>query len=360
MVDDIRKIRLAKPYFDEREIIEIRKVLESGWVAQGPQVKQFEQEFADYCGAKHAVAVNSCTSGLYLSLFAQGISKGDKVIVPDFTFVATANAVKQTGADVEIVDVDRETFCMCMPEVEDKIDEHTKAIIPVHVLGYPADIPELNKLTETRNLKIIEDAASGLGSMIGGKKVGSFGNISCYSLQGRKIITTGEGGMITLDSGILEKYLRALRSQGSPSFPCHGYSYRLSDIQAGIGIVQLSRIESFIRRRGYLADLYRDLIYDAGIDVDTPVCKEGVRHTYQAYVVLVSDRDKVIEKMFQKGVETTIGTHSLSSMPLFKNDNICPNGKIIYRDSLTLPMYHELTDDDVRYVVECLKGVVKL
>lgn len=356
----MRRIPLAKPYFGDEEIGELRRTLDSGFVAQGPRVRQFEQEFAEYCGAKCAVAVNSCTSGLYLSLLARGISKGDKVIVPDFTFVATGNAVRQTGADVEIVDVDRETFCIHVPEVEDKIDDHTKAIIPIHALGYPADIPELNKLVRRYNLRIIEDAASGLGSMIGDKKVGSFGNVSCYSLQGRKIVTTGEGGVITLDNGVLERYLRALRSQGAPTFQHLGYSYRLSDIQAGIGIVQLSRIESFIRRRGYLADLYRDLIYDAGIDVDTPVCKEGVRHTYQAYVVLVSDRDRVIEKMLRKGVETTIGTHSLSSMPLFRNDNICPNGKIIYRDSLTLPMYHELTDDDVRYVVECLKGVVKL
>lgn len=359
MADGIRRIPLAKPYFDEREIIEMRKTLDNGWVAQGPRVKQFEQEFAEYCGTKYAVAVNSCTSGLYLSLFAQGISKGDKVIVPDFTFVATGNAVRQTGADVEIVDVDGETFCMYVPEVEDKIDECTKAIIPVHALGYPVDIPELNKLARSYDIKVIEDAASGLGSMIGDKKVGSFGNISCYSLQGRKIITTGEGGIVTLDNSVMERYLRALRSQGAPSFQCLGYSYRLSDIQAGIGIIQLSRIEEFIERRAYLANLYRDLIYDADIDVDTPVCKKGVRHTYQAYVVLVGDRDKVIKEMSLKGVETTIGTHSLSSMPLFRDDNVCSNGKVIFRDSLALPMYHELTDNDVGYVVECLKGAVK-
>jgi len=352
------KIRLVKPYFTTQEVVEVLKTLDSGMVAQGPRVEKFEKEFAEYCGAKHAIAVNSCTSGLYLSLLALGVGKGDKVIVPDFTFVATGNAVLQTGASVDIVDVDKETFCMDVGEIEDRICHNTKAIIPVHALGHPANIPELIKISNEYNLNIIEDAASGVGSMIGDKKVGSFGNISCFSLQGRKIITTGEGGIITVNDNKLAERLRSLRSQGAPHFQFCGFSCRLSDIQACIGSVQLGRIDIFIERRRYLASLYNDLITDAHIPVDMPICKKGYKHTYQAYVVLVKNRDKVIKELGRRGIESSIGTHSLSSMPLFENNKICSNGKSIYKDSLALPIYHELTEDDIEYVVGCLKEIV--
>lgn len=352
-------ISLAKPHFTTAEVVEVLKVLNSGWVAQGPRVKLFEQGFAKYCGAKYAVAVNSCTSGLHLALLAHGISRGDKVIVPDFTFVATGNVVLQVGAEVEIVDIDSTSLCMCIDGIEEKIDEDTKAIVPVHALGHPTDMTELNKLARKYSLHVIEDAASGLGSGIAGKRIGSFGNIASFSLQGRKIVTTGEGGMITSDSDVLVRVMRSLRSQGSPSFNMLGFSYRLSDIQAAVGLVQLGRAEEFIGRRIYLADYYRDSIYDAGLDAQVPTPRDGIRHTYQAYVILVEDdRDKIITKMREKGVETTIGTHSLTSMPLFKDRGNCPNGVYAFKHTLALPMYHELITEDIDYVVKCLGEVL--
>lgn len=165
--------------------------------------------------------------------------------------------------------------------------------------------------------------------------------------------------MITLDDHIQADYIRALRSQGAPLFMSQGFSYRLSDIQAGIGSIQLGRVEQFIERRQYLASLYKDLICDARIDVTTPSCALDVRHTYQAYVVLVKRRDEVIEKLREKGIESTIGTHSLSSMPLFRDYDNYRVGKWLYKSSLALPMYHELTSTDVEYVVDCLKDVIK-
>jgi len=371
-----RSIPLARPFFTEEEVDAVRKTLESGWVAQGPRVKQFEDEVANYCGAKHAIAVNSCTSGQHLSLLAHGISKDDKVIVPDYTFTATGNVVLHVGAKPEIVDIDLDTLCMDVGQVEERIDEEVKAIMPVHTFGHPAEMNALNKLAKKHNLAIIEDAASGLGSEIDGKKIGSFGNIACFSLQARKVITTGEGGMIVLDDDTLAENLRALRSQGSfsprrakqqgriglPVFRILGFSYRMSDIQAAIGLVQLERIEEFIKRRIYLADYYHDLIDDAKIDVKVPEPSDNIRHTYQAYVILVkgNKRNKVIMKLRERGIESTIGTYSLSALPLFKSkENNCPNGEYAFKHSLALPMYHELAEDNIEYIVKNLKETLK-
>jgi len=358
-VDLMKQIPLAKPYFNTTEVIEVAKTLNSGFVAQGSRVKKFEKEFAEYIGTKYGVAVNSCTSGLHLSLQIRGIGRGDEVIVPDFTFVATGNVVLQTGASIKIVDVDEDTYCIDVCEIEEKITDKTKAIIPVHALGHPANICDINNLAREYNIPIIEDAASGIGSMVDNQKVGSFGNISCFSLQGRKIVTTGEGGMITLNDDVEHSNLQSLRSQGSPNFMVPGFSYRLSDIQAGIGSVQLSRIEEQIERREYLASLYNDLIDESQIDVILPVCGVGIRHTYQSYVVLVNNRDKIIDRLRERGIESTIGTYSLSSMPLFIDYDSCQIGKALYKRSLALPMYHELKQTDIEYIVNCLGDIMK-
>ena len=370
-----RSIPLARPFFTEEEVDAVRKTLESGWVAQGPCVKQFEDEVANYCGAKHAIAVNSCTSGQHLSLLAHGISRDDRVIVPDYTFTATGNVVLHVGAKPEIIDIDLDTLCMDVGQVEERIDEGVKAIMPVHTFGHPAEMNALNKLAKEHNLAIIEDAASGLGSEIDGRKVGSFGNIACFSLQARKVITTGEGGMVVLDDDALAETLRALRSQGSfsprrakqggiglPVFRILGFSYRMSDIQAAIGLVQLGRIEEFIERRIYLAKYYRDLFDDAKIDAWVPEPLSNIRHTYQAYVILINGnkRDKAITQLRERRIESTIGTYSLSSLPLFKSrENTCPKGEYAFKHSLALPMYHELTEDDIEYIVQNLKEILK-
>lgn len=358
------------------EVKAVEKTLQSGWVAQGPRVKNFEEKIANYCGSKTGIAVNSCTSGLHLALLAHGISEGDKIIVPDYTFTATGNVVLHVGAKPEIVDIEIDTFCIDVEKVEERIDEAVKAIVPVHTFGYPADIKKLNRLSREHDLCIIEDAASGLGSEIEGRKIGSFGNVSCFSLHARKVITTGEGGMIVLNDDVLTETLQALRSQGSfsprksvqqmgiglPLFRILGFSYRMSDIQASIGLVQLGKIEEFIERRIYLANYYRDLINDAKLDVKIPEPPNNIRHTYQAYVILVggNNRDKIIIKLRERGIESTIGTYSLSSLPLFKSkENNCPNGEYAFKHSLALPMYHELTEDNIEYIIQNLKEILK-
>ena len=368
----MRKIPLAKPYFTEEEVDEVRRTLNSGWVAQGPRVKELEKRVAEYSGATYGIAVNSCTSALHLSLLAHSISKGDKVIVPDFTFIATGNVVLHVGAEPVIVDIDPITMCIDVKCVKDKIDDEVKAIIPVHAFGYPAKIQEINRIAEKHGLVVIEDAALALGSEIGGKKIGSHGNTACFSLQGRKVITTGEGGIVVTSAEDIAEMIKALRSQGgftqtgaqgglnSTIFKMVGLSYRLSDIQAGIGLVQMRRIDDFIKRRTHLAKYYNDLFNDYGLDIQTPPVSEAVKQNYQTYVVLINtgNRDEVILKLREKGIESTIGTYSLSSQPLFHRREEFPNSRYAFEHSLALPMYHELTEDDIQYIVKTIKSIL--
>lgn len=361
-------IPLARPFFSEEEVYAVKRTLESGWVAQGPRVMEFEKKIAEYSGAKYGVAVNSCTSGLHLALLAHGVSEGDKVIIPDYTFTATGNVILHVGAEPVLTDIELDTFCMDVEEIEEKIDETVKAIMPVHTFGHPADMQKLNIIALKHGLNVIEDAASGLGTEINKKKIGSFGNITCFSLQARKIITTGEGGMIVNDDSEAAEKLRALRSQGAyspgqvtgldlPIFRVLGFSYRMSDIQAAVGLIQLQKLEQFIDKRVYLANYYRDLLLDSKVDVTIPYVTKNARHTYQAYVILVNEkRDKIILNLRKNGIESTIGTYSLSSIPLFKRkEGVCINGSYAFKHSLALPMYNELTEEDIDYIVKKLK-----
>lgn len=362
---------MGKPFFGEEEVNALRKTLESGWVSQGPKVKQFEEKISTYCEAKFGIAVNSCTSALHMSLLAFGIKEGDKVIVPDFTFLATGNVILHVGAEPILVDIDLDSFCIDVDSIEENIDENVKAIIPVHAFGYPADIPKINKIVKKDNVKVIEDAALAIGSEINGKKIGSFNNLTCFSLQGRKIITTGEGGIIVLKNEEIATDLKALRSQGVyenkrrkkfnlPLFKKLGFSYRMSDIQACIGLEQLNKIEQFIERRNYLSKCYKESIEDNRLDVSVPDPTSNIRHNYQSYVILVKNRNKIINNLKNKGVESTIGTYALSSQPLFKKyKKDCPNSLYAFKHSLALPMYHELSETDVDYIVKNLKYSIK-
>ncbi len=368
----MKTIPLAKPYFNEDEINEVRQTLLSGWVAQGPRVKAFEEHVAEYIDVKHCIAVNSCTSALHLALLSNNISKDDKVIIPDFTYVATGNVVLHIGAKPVIVDIDPITLCINIENIIEKIDDKVKAIIPVHAFGYPAKMLEIKKIANENNLIVIEDAALALGSERNGKKIGSFGNTACFSLQGRKVVTTGEGGLVVTNNDNMAEAVKALRSQGvSPhtgfseggqlnNFRSVGLSYRLSDIQAGIGIIQMKRINDFIKRRIFLAKYYDDLFNDFNLDIQTPPISKDVTQNYQSYVVILNkcNRDEIITKLRIKGIESTIGTYSLSSQPYFQQSDEFINSRYAYKYSLALPMYHELTEDDILYIVTNIKSLI--
>lgn len=371
----LTRIPLAKPYFAPEMVEEVRRVLESGWVSQGPKVEEFEKEVADYCGARFGVAVNSCTSGLHLSLIAAGVGPGDEVVVPDFTFPATGNSVLSTGAKPVVADIDDETFAIDPDSIEKRLSGKTKCIMVVHPFGHSADLDRIAEIAEGNDLTVIEDAAPALGSEYKGKKIGGSGNMVVFSFHARKIVSTGEGGMILTSDEDMAQRLRALRSHGMmkdawarahsgftlPGFEMLGYNYRLSDILAAVGLVQVRRIEALVEKRRRLADHYAKVLDDLSATVRPPVEKPWSKHVFQSYVVtLLRDgvRDRVILGMRERGVETTIGTYSLTKLPLFQEATPCPKGNRAFENSLTLPMYYDLTERDIDTVVRGLSGVL--
>jgi dTDP-4-amino-4,6-dideoxygalactose transaminase len=363
------KIPLAKPYFPSGTLESVKEVLDSGWVTQGPKVKKLEDKYTEYNGSKHAIAVSSGTAALHVSLLALGIGKDDEVIVPDFTFPATGNTVLFTGAKPVISDIDLKTYCIDPKEVKRNITPKTKAIIPVHCFGHPAQMTEIMEIAHENNLFVIEDAAPAHGAELQDKKVGNFGICGCFSFHPRKIITTGEGGMITTNDHDMADKARQIRNHGMkyernvtdnvfnlPSFNILGNNYRMSDILAAIGIEQLKILDKSIEERRRLAELYNDLIQENNIDVVTPIERENIRHVYQSYVIQVRKEDyrnTLIKGLISKGVESTIGTYSLSNLPLYQYE--CKNGTKAFNNTLALPMYERLKDKDVKYIVDCLK-----
>ncbi|MEM2869886.1 MAG: DegT/DnrJ/EryC1/StrS family aminotransferase [Thermoplasmata archaeon] len=366
------KLPLARPFYDRLDIEAVRRVLDSRWVAQGPVVEEFERRFAAYCGTKYGVAVNSATSALYLALIALGIKRGDEVIVPDFTFPATGNVVLALGARAVLADIDPTTYCIDVSDAAKKVTERTRAIIPVHIFGHPADMDAVSSLAEAKGLAVLEDAACAHGTMYKGRMAGSLGDLAAFSFHARKVISTGEGGMVLTDRKKVAEHIGALRSHGMfqsawrreqrfslPSFKILGYNMRMSDVTAALGLSQLARVEDFINKRRALAAVYNELIRDSGLPVATPSEAEGCKHNYQTYCVrlLKGKRDRVLRRLLAAGIGCTIGTYSLGLLPLFKGR--CPEGRRAFRTTLALPMFHELTDDGVVRVVGELKKALR-
>jgi perosamine synthetase len=366
------KIPLARPFYDERDLLAVKKVLDSRWVAQGPAVTEFEKQFAAYSGAAFGVAVNSATSALQLALMAFGVKKGDEVILPDFTFPATGNVVLFLGAKVVLADVDPDTYCIDPADAASKVTKRTKAIIPVHILGHPAPMDEVNALARDHRMKVLEDAACAHGTEYHGRKAGALGDLSAFSFHARKVLSTGEGGMILANDGKQAELLAALRSHGMfqsawkreqkftlPRFEVLGYNMRMSDVTAALGLSQLARIEQFIGRRRALAKIYNDLIADSGLPVAVPKEAAGCRHNYQTYAIRLLKkgiRDSVLLRLQAAGIGCTIGTYSLSLLPLFKGR--CPNGRSAFRNTAALPLFFEMKDEEVQDVVDELKKAI--
>lgn len=364
-------IPLARPFYNEEEVSEVARVLKSGWSAQGPEVQKFEEEFSRYISCSHSIALNSATSALHLGLLALGVGKGDEVIIPDFTFPATGNAVLYCGATPVIVDVDLDTYLMNMSAVEDAISDKTKAILPVHVLGNTIDMDALGNIASERGIKLLEDAACAHGAKYNGKKTGSE-FCGAFSFHGRKIMSTGEGGMLTTNDPEIAKRVAALRSHGMfadawkrhnefslPSYDILGYNMRLSDVAAAIGRVQLRRMDEYLKKRREIAALYSKLINEAGIDARTPVEAPHSFHAYQTYAIVLNKsgiRDRVIVELKKRGIGTTIGYYSMSNLPLFNGN--CKNGTYLFENSLALPLYHAITEHEAELVVTNLKEVL--
>jgi perosamine synthetase len=364
-------IRLAIPYTGEEEIDEIRAVLASGYLTQGPKVAEFEHMVAKYVGAKYAFATSSATTALHLSLAALNIGTGDEVLIPDFTFPATANVVVQQGGTPVLVDIDLETFNINLADLAAKITPRSKAIMPVHAFGLAADMKPLLELAAQHNLVVIEDAACAIGTTYFDQQCGSMGTLGCYSFHPRKVITTGEGGMIVTNDPALAERIALLRSHGGVrkngrfTFEAAGYNYRLSDVLGAMGVAQMRKLDTLIARKRELAAALTAQIQDIP-GVHVPQIPAWGGHIFQSYVTLLDEginRDAVIAAMREKGIETTLGTYALHAEPFFMRELGHQEGDLAcsyqaYRQSLTLPLYPAMSDADITRVAAALRDVL--
>jgi len=362
------KIPLGKPSIGIGELNRIEKVIRSGCCAGTcEEVKTFEDNFAKYIGSKYAIATSSCTTALHVACRVLELNERSHVTVPTHTFPATANAPMYEGVDVDITDVNPNTYNL---DIKKTHLSSRSTIIPVHSFGNPCDMPEIMDYAEDWNLKIIEDSACGVASTIDGKHTGTFGDMGCYSFYGIKELCTGEGGMLVTDN---EKYAELARSlvdfgkttgESLPKFDRLGYNYRLSAIQAAMGNVQLEKMPQMHKKRTRIANIYNKRIEEEflpGVIAIQKVLPNAV-HSYQRYAMILNkgiDRDKVIKCMAQEGVQTTIGTFDLSSIPMFGvPPSANPNGRHLFKQSLSLPMYPDLTVYEANQVIDSLVYVI--
>lgn len=359
-----KKIKLIEPVVGKEELSAVKKVLESGWLTEGSVTKKFEDEFAKFVGSKFAIATNNCTTALELCLRILGIRRGDEVIVPDFTHPATADVVSWIGARPVLVDVDLYSYNVDFEEVEKAITKKTKCMIPVSWGGNPLNPRLLQELKEKYGLFIVEDAACSVGAEYDGIKTGTMADLTCFSFHPRKVITTGEGGMITTDNDEYAEKAASLKKFGAKvwgdrslmKFVYVGTNYKLSDVLGAIGLAQLGKVNKIINKRIELAHNYNKLL--SGTDfIRPPIEGSKTKHvfqTYAPYIELEGVRNKMIRDLKAVGIETQIGTYALHLQPAFaqvRRIGELEISKRLYENLLALPMCHSMPTEDQEYVV---------
>ena len=347
-------VRLAWPDTGADEAAAVAEVLESGMLTMGAKVAELEAGLAAACEVEHAVAVSSGTAALHLAVLALGIGPGDEVVVPAYTFPATANVVALAGATPVLVDVDPATNNIDPAKVE--LTPRTKAIMPVHLFGRPA------RLEELPDLPLIEDAAGALGARHRGRACGGLGAAGCLSFHPRKIVTTGEGGAVTTNDGDLAERVRSLRHHGwSPSdayddMPAAGFNYRIPDILCAVGIPQLARLEDLLVRREEIAAGYAERLGD--LPIVLPGVDEGDRHGWQAYVIQLDHRDEAMAALRAQGIQCQIGTYALHRLSAYRDQGSFPGADACFERCLALPLHTRLTDAELDRVAGALTAVV--
>lgn len=360
-------IKLMTPEVGAEELDLVRQVLESGYLTTGPMTQRFEQLIAEYLGVKHAVAVSSGTTALHLALICLGIGPGDEVLVPDFTFPASANVIRHCGATPVLVDIDLATFNIDVADLEKKITPRAKVIMPVHLFGLSAEMDTVMALAQKHSLWVVEDAACALGAEYKGRKCGSMGDLGCFSFHPRKVITTGEGGMVVTDDDGYAERLRLMRNHatdrrnGERVFVEAGYNYRMSDVLAAIGVAQMGKLDSIIAKHLELADCYKKAL--SGLNVlALPTVPEGCKHIYQTYATLLDDRanrEDVIQALRLSGIEASIGTYSVSAQPSYQTCEIPPNSWQAYQYTLALPFHTRMAKEDTTEIAHALSDILE-
>lgn len=382
-------IPITKPFFGAEELRAVQQPIESGWVVQGSFVKEFENKFSAFTGAPFSTATTSCTTALHVAVAALGLKPGDEVIVPAFTWVATANVIEYVGARTVFCDIDLLTFNIDVGQIETLITSRTVGIIPVHLFGLCADMGPILEIAKKYNLWVVEDAACAFGAWYHGQHAGTFGEAGCFSFHPRKSITTGEGGMITTSQTSLDQLSRILRDHGAsrsdfdrdaakyafllPDFNHLGYNYRMTDIQGALGCVQMDRAKWILGERARRARIYDQMLADVEW-LEVPMVPEGYIHGYQAYVCLFRpeklthqnverlyhQRNEMMRRLETKGIATRQGTHA----PVIQGYYVekyhlkpeqFPNAYIADRLSLTLPLYVQMTKADQALVISELQ-----
>ncbi len=358
----INLISIAQPNITDEEIEEVIKVLKSGFIAQGPKVAEFEEKFAEYVGVEHAVATSSGTTALHLALLSLGIEKGDEVITTPFSFAATGNSILFTEALPVFADIEPKTYNLDPKKIEEVITDKTKAIMPVHLYGQPADMDPIKKIAEKHDLWIIEDAAQAHGALYHNQMTGSLGDMACFSFYPTKNMTTGEGGIITTDSEELADAARILRSHGESQRYTHiklGYNFRMTDIAAAIGLVQLERLEGFNKSRIENAE-YLSTHIDTIDGIEAPFIMDQVKHVFHQYTIRVKNGKRDILKNYlgENGVGT--GVHypkTIYQQKLYQDLEIsgnCPLSEKAAEEVLSLPVHPGLTPEDLETIVNVL------
>lgn len=363
----LRVIPVSEPNFKGNELRYVTDCINSNWISSiGKYVSQFEEVFAHFCSTSYAVATCNGTTALHLALLSLGIGEGDEIIVPDLTFVATANAVAYTGATPVFVDVDRQTWNIDASKIQEKITERTKAIIVVHLYGLPCDMDAIENVVKPYNLKIIEDAAEAHGAEYKGKRVGSIGDIGVFSFYGNKIVTTGEGGMITTSNHKLAEDIKMLRDHAMSRTRRYwhdtlGYNYRITNIQAAIGVAQMEQVDSFVGAKRRNADYYKAFLRGTN-GLTLPMESDGCKHVYWMYSVLIEDsfgvsRDEVMVRLREQGIDTRPFFYPLHQLPMYRRDNGYPVANELSRKGINLPSSTALTEREIRRVCKALASM---